>query len=250
MPTAKKSTGNFAPIDPDDIYRLIYRSWGPEKSGKNHFGFTGPAPIYGLYLDPGGVEGVAQKFVKGTVKGFGPKEINAVYYRFKKNETDRDAAIEMRDTFLEDYALALRNARTIQLDETELWELFRWAEFDGESDAPRNYGALNAKYRQLLQDAYDSGVNLQLVQKIKERWTQNAKGSPVPSGVFEPMGFKEANYIVQANLEHSYDAETGKFSVRVVNCRQNMGVVGTHESLTFPELGSMVFGEESEDSWR
>lgn len=243
-----KDYGNFQPLESASQFRLICRSWGREKSGKNHFGFTGPSPIFGQYFDPGGTEGVAEKFRRGE---YGPaKEIYGVQYRFKKTEMEQEAAKDLRDQFIEDYELALKNARTVQWDETEVWELFRWAEFGGESDAPRNYGALNARYRSLIQAAYDAGCNLQLIQKVKEKWTQNAKGSPVPSGEFEPMGFKEANYIVQANLEHSWTKDGG-FSVKVINCRQNMALAENEfAGLDLPTFGQLVFTDSSEEDWQ
>jgi hypothetical protein len=247
-PTRPTTRGNFSDLSAAIPTRLVFRSWGQEKTGKNHFGFTGPSPIYGQYLDPGGIEGVAEKFIRGE---YGEKKIiRAVMYRFDKSKHDHTAAQEIRDRFIEDYEQALGEARMVQWDETEVWELFRWAEFGGDSDSPRNYAGLNARYRSLLQAAYDAGVNLQLIQKVKERWTTDAKGRPVPSGVFEPTGFKEANYIVQANLEHAWTPEGG-FTVRVVNCRQNMSIAGQDfPGLTFPDLGQLVFPETNEEDWR
>lgn len=246
--TKAKDYGNFQLVGETPAYRLVLRSWGRDKCGKNHFGFTGPGPVFGQYLDPGGTEGVAEKFRRGE---HGPaKEIYTIPYRFNKGKMDQDAAVEIRDQFIEDYEVALQHARTIQWDETEVWELFRWAEFGGESGVPRNYGPLNATYRNLLQQAYDAGVNLQLIQKVKEKWEDNAKGIGHPTGVFEPMGFKDANYIVQVSLEHSWDEEEG-FKVKVVNCRQNMSLAGQEfVGLDFPTLGMMIFPDSSEEDWQ
>jgi hypothetical protein len=243
MPKSTKSTGNFQPLEAKAKYRLVVRSWGPDKVGKNHFGFTGPAPIYGQYFDPGGTEGVAEKFLEEG------KDIRAIQYRFDKSRMNQTEAQEMRDQFIEDYELALDNARTVQWDETEVWELFRWAEFGADSDAPRFYAPLNARYRFLLQSAYDAGVNLQLIQKVKEKWGENSKGKPTPLGIFEPTGFKECNYIVQANLEHRWDAENG-FHVHVVNSRQNMALAGqVYAGLDWSTLGTLVFPTSTEDDW-
>jgi hypothetical protein len=60
---------------------------------------------------------------------------------------------------------------------------------------------------------------------------------------------KEAGYIVQASLRHTWDKANG-FGVHVVNCRQNMAIADeTFYGSTFPELATMVFGEESDGSW-
>ncbi len=241
---AKASDNRFKEVSTEDMRRLIWRSWGLDKTGKNHFGFTGPGPIYGLYFDPGGIEGVAQKFVRGEIEGQPAKEIRALQYRFNKKKDDQEYAINLRDKFEDDYAYALTKARTVQWDESEIWEMYRFAEFGSESDVPREYGPLNGRYRGLLQDAYDAGVNLQLIQKVKDEWKNNK-----PTGEVVPIGFKQANYIVQISLEHSWDKDRG-FVIKVVNCRQNTAIWGDEfENITFAELGQMVFPDSEAEEW-
>jgi hypothetical protein len=238
----------FKPLTDTVTHRLIWRSYGPEKSGKNHFGLTAPGPIAIQSFDIG-LEGVAEKFVATG------KDVRVCEYEFERNACSQADAAVICDQFVADFDAALQHARTIVWDtETELWEMFRFAEF-GENPqgvsttAPRNYVKLNARYRDLIQLAYDTGVNLQLIQKVKERWTENAKGSPVPSGVFEPTGFKEIGYLVQANLRHAWTKEHG-FTIDVMNCRQNMGIAGeTYEGFGFPELARAIFPDTTEADW-
>ena len=136
-------------------------------------------------------------------------------------------------------------ARTIQWDETEAWEVFRFAEFGRESAMGRDYGPVNGMYRGLLQEAYDAGVNLQLIQKVKEKWV-NEK----PTGDFEPVGFKQANYIVQVNISHAWSRETG-FVSTIVNCRQNVNLWGMDfVDLTFNELGQFVYPDTTAEDWQ
>lgn len=245
------SWGDFQMVSDTVPHRMIWRSYGPEKSGKNHFGLTGPGPIAIQSFDIG-LEGVVEKF---RAEG---KEVRRTEYEFDKNDCSQDAAVEIRDRFIKDYELALNKARTIQWDtETELWEVFRFAEFGEASDAPKSYVGLNARYRDLIQQAYDANVNLQLIQKVKERWgtikKQNREGrivdSPFPTGEMEPTGFKEAGYIVQANIRHSWDKERG-FVLHILNCRQNMGVAGEEfVDTSFPEFAQMVFPDTQQEDW-
>jgi len=240
--------GNFTPINEEISYRLIYRSWGWDKVGKNHFGFTMPDPILGMYLDPAGTEGVVQKFLKGD--GVPKKEIRHIQYRFNKKFDDQDKAKEIRDRWIEDYQHGLSIARSIQVDETELWELCRFAEFGRESDLQREYGPLNGMYRGLIQDAFDADVNLQLVQKVKTKWVKGQSTDEM-----EPVGFKQAGNIVQVSLEHHYDPEpriiADRFKCLVVNCRQNTEIWGQEfVNLTFPELGQLVYPESGEGDWQ
>jgi hypothetical protein len=117
------------------------------------------------------------------------------------------------------------------------------------TDAPRNYVRLNSRFRDLVQRAYDSEANLQLIEKVKERWKTNDKGSPVPSGQFEPTGFKESGYLVQANIRHSWDKENG-FGLHVQNCRQNMAIAGeSYYNVEFAEIAQLIFENSEEGDW-
>lgn len=234
--------GNFVPVNATLPNRLIYRSWGWDKVGKNHFGYTMPDPILGLYLDPGGTEGVAQKFLRGD--SVPKRDIRQIQYRFNKKFDDQDEAKKVRDQWIDDYQHALTVARSIQWDESETWELFRFAEFGRESDLGREYGPLNGMYRGLIQDAFDAGVNLQLIQKVKTKWVNDK-----PTDRMDPIGFKQAANIVQVSLEHSWSAEEG-FKVKIINARQNTAVWGQEFiGLTFSELGQLIYPDTSETDW-
>lgn len=233
--------GNFKSIAEKVPTRIIWVSSGREKTGKNHFGLTAPGPICGQYFDPGGIEGMAEKFLRAPL---GPKEIRSIQYRFNKKTQDQEYAIDTKAQFIEDYQQALTWARTIQWDETEFWELCRFAEFGRESARGREYGPLNGEIRGLIQDAYDAGVNLQLIQKVKESWKDDK-----PTGEMKPVGFSGAQSIAQVNLRHTWDSENG-FQTEIVNCRQNMSLAGTIvPELTYADLAQAVFPESDEGDW-
>lgn len=236
-----KSKSSFTALPSAPLRRMVWRSWGREKSGKNHFGLTAPSPIYGLYFDPGGLEGMAEKFLTAPL---GPKEIHQVQFRFNKKRNGQDEAKALKVEWVDAYEYALNNARTIQLDETELWEMVRFAEWGRESAKGREYGPLNGEYRGWIQDAYDAGVNLQLIQKVKEKWVDDK-----PSGGMEPFGFKQAGNIVQVNLEHSWTKDDG-FNVCIKECRQNMGIAYENVgNINFAELGCLVYPDSEIEEW-
>jgi hypothetical protein len=238
---AEPTTDNFKDISPEIPRRLLWVSSGKEKCGKNHFGLTAPGPIYGQYFDPGGLEGVAEKFLDAPL---GPKEIKACYYKFNKRTDEQSEAKDVKAQFIADYYRALKHARTIQWDETEFYEVCRFAEWGRESARGREYGPLNGELRGLIMDAYDAGVNLQLIQKVKEEWKDES-----PTGVMIPSGFRQAPNIVQVNLRHEWSIEDG-FTTTILNCRQNMQIAGeTVPNLTFAELGQMVFPDTDESDW-
>ncbi len=155
--------GDFVSVEDVPRHRIIFRSFGADKTGKDHFGLTGPSPIAIQSFDVG-LEGVVEKFVR---KG---KDIRRTEYEFDKNDFSQDAAKKIIERFEADYRVALKMARTIMWDtESEFWEVARYAEFGAKSDRPSSYERLNAWYRDLIQEAYDANVNLQLIQKVKEK---------------------------------------------------------------------------------
>lgn len=268
--SAEADWGRFKPIDATPRYRLIWRSFGPEKVGKDYFALTAPGPIAIQSFDIG-LEGVVERFLRPPL---GPKVVRTTEYEFSARATQSEAR-DLWDQFVEDYRTALRVARTIIWDtETELWEVARTKEFEANdvgvaTDAPKNYTPLNNEYRDLIQEAYDASVNLCLIQKVKEKWVtverekrdENGRKttvlSPQASGKYEPYGFKEAGYIVQANLRHFWTKADG-FGIEVLNCRQNMDVAG--ETFTqmqedsslvknFSDFAQLVFPDSTENDW-
>jgi hypothetical protein len=237
---AKTKYGNYTALSAVPPRRLLIASHGREKTGKNHFGLTAPGPIFGQYFDPGGLEGMAEKFLKAPL---GPKEIFHATYRFNKRKDDQGEAKKVKEQFINDYQEALGWARTIQWDEAEFWEVCRFAEFGRESAKGREYGPLNGEYRGLIQDAYDAGVNLHLIQKVKEKWEDDK-----PTGVMIPTGFTQAANVVQVNLRHTWTLEDG-FAVEVVTCRQNMAIAGEKMDMSFTELAMMVYPDTDESDW-
>ena len=244
-----KKPSKFTPLTSSIPRRLVWRSWGREKSGKNHFGLTAPGPVYGLYFDPGGLEGMAEKFLE-------EKEIHAVQFRFNKKRNGQDEAKALKQDWIDAYEESLNNAKTIQWDETELWELCRFAEWGRESAKGREYGPLNGEYRGWIQDAFDAGVNLQLIQKVKEEWIDDK-----PSGEMVPFGFKQAGNIVQVNLEHTYNPLNAEgepwenkndgFNVKIYECRQNMGLsFENYGNIDFATLGQLIYPDSEAEEWQ
>lgn len=240
------SSSPFSKLSGKDRHRLIVVSSGLDKTGKNHFGYTMPGPIFGLYFDPGGHEGVAEKFIRGEVEGIPAKDIYQKAFQFRKDRDGQDVAQAVRDEFENAYAYALNNgARSVQVDESELWEVYRFAEYGRESSKGIFYGPLNRRVAGLIQDAIDAGVNLQLIQKVKQAWEDD---KPV-KGMYVPRGYQDAKYIAQVNLYHTWSKEEG-FGIDVINCRQNMSLAGDHyTNTTFPELACAVFPGTDESDW-
>lgn len=185
----------------DSKPRIIGLSDGEVGTAKTSFWLGAPAPIVVFSLDQG---------LQFTVDEFAAeKEILIREYEWMPDDNlEQSEAQDIRDKLLEDYDIALLNARTILLDkETNIWELFRYAEFGAPKDSPLNYPELNARYRKFINKAKATDVNLGLIQSMKDDWgakinPKNGKKGAEKTGNRVPQGFKEADELVHVVLHH------------------------------------------------
>lgn len=251
---AKSGTDKFARFTKADAAvknRLIWASWGGPGCGKTHFALTAPAPIVVFSFDRG-LEGVVEQFQK-------KKDIYVAEYDWSPTEDlDQQEAVDLRDKVTEDFEAAVLNARTVVIDkETDMWELFRYAEFGAPNDSPRNYPALNQRYRRLINMAKASDVNFGALQGIKAEWAAkvNKKTGAQGAGATGNMiraGFGELEGLVHVDLHHSYDKTDKSYVIEVGKSRGPGGfeVQGeTLSSIDFPTLAQMVFPDSESEDW-
>lgn len=251
--------GRFQPAAPKEAERLslTWASQGKGGSGKSHFLLTAPEPVAVMLFDP---DGIGPLMRKPEFKG---RDIRVIEYNFnpgRLDETERPrAAREAYEQFKEDYAVALKHARTIGWDKEEhVWEMLRYAKLEAYTDRPASFYELNLEYRGWFADAAEAGVNLGVIRGMKERWTTNAKGSPVGSGQYEPRGQREVNELVQVVLHH-YFAD-GRFQVRIggseddddPKCRVGPAaelIGSTFDNFDFMSLAALLYPEYDESAW-
>lgn len=230
--------------------RLVGASCGAQGVGKTHFWLSAPGPIYIQSFDFG-LEGVVEKFQRD-------KDVYVREYDWTpgKEGLTREDAMALRDEFIADYELALIKGRTIIWDkETEVWELFRYAEFGGPSDAPRNYPELNQRYRYYLRRPYELGVNFGLIQGVREKWIskpdkRTGELKPHATGEMVRTGFNEAGALVQIDLWHR--RENGQYVIDVGKCRQNaeLSDQSFNSGMSFTDMAMLVFPESVEEDWQ
>lgn len=231
--------------------RLIWASVGQPGSGKTHFALTAPGPIAVFSLDRG-LEGVVEGFQK-------TKDIYVAEYDWNPTEDlDQSEAVDLRDKFIADFEDALTRARTIVWDrESDLWELFRYAEFGAPNDSPRNYPALNQRYRRLINMAKASDVNFGCLQGMKAEWAAKvnkktgAQGAAATGNLIR-AGFGELEGLVHVDLHHFYDKVEKSYNIEVGKSRGPGGfdVQGeTFGTIDFPTLAQAVFPGTEEDDW-
>ncbi len=257
---------NFSPAETEKAYRTILREVGERGTGKSRLIFTGPEPIFQFSFDQG-EEGVVEEFAQ-------TKEILVRGYDWDPGKRDfsQDYAVELRDNYEADLAYAIsagakhKKPFTIGLDkETDLWLLYRYAEFGGPSDAPKNYEELNRRYISMINSVKACRyANLILVQGMKDEWgtvvevvNGQKKKKPYQTGRRVPSGFDRIDEIVFAEImthrengsdfyfdfKASFDPEFGK-------CRQNTQMSGQRiPACTLPELGTLMIEGSTEEDW-
>jgi hypothetical protein len=173
-----------------EVYpRLLVVITGHDKRGKTHFGLTAPTPSLIISSDIG-TEGVVDQFVKSG------KEIYEYHWALPSKQ---EKAKALFDKVTEVYYAALedKNIRSVIIDtESELWELLRLYKFGKLDKIPSyKYGEVNAIAKRMYKKAYDHQKNLVLLRKYKKKYV-----GAEWHGDYEPSGYNDIDYIVQAVL--------------------------------------------------
>jgi hypothetical protein len=237
-----------APSQPK--YRIIGASSGEVGTGKTSFWLGAPGPIVVMSLDKG-LEGVVEPFRES-------KDIYVAEYDWSPTEDlDQDQAIELRDKFCEDFEFAIQRARTVIWDkETNIWELFRYAEFGEPNDAPRNYPKLNQRYRKYLQMPKATEINFGCIQSMKDRWETRQKKDGSGSQGFNTgtrvrQGFSELDELVYFDLFHR--RESGAFHIDIGKAHGPAALElqdQSFEGLSFVDFAQLAFPGTEETDWQ
>lgn len=241
-------------------HRVIGLSIGEVGSRKTRFWLEAPGPIAIFSLDQG-LEGV----VNGVLDDAPDKEIQVWEREWfpTKDEDMQDKAIELRDEFLEKWEEVITSGhfRTAVVDkETDMWALFRYAEFgpDG-NDAPRNYPALNQRYRKMVNLAKASDLNVGFIEGMKDRWGEKVNKTTGAKGVAKSgdrirAGFNELDGLVHMVLTHSgVGPDSWAIEVGKVRGPGAIAVAGStlsfEECETFASFAQMVFPDTDDSDW-
>lgn len=245
----------FTLASEDVTYRTIASLQSEVGLGKTYFGCTAPGPILIQDTDQG-TEGVVEDFRK---KG---KEIYLEKYVLHKveNKSEMKAeAIELRDQIEEDFRYAVANgARTVVWDtESRVWEIYRYAEFgDANADDIKDYALLNGRFETLINEAKETNINFFLLRSFKTAWGMvgpvNAKTGKKSfgKGGREVWGYEHLSSCMFMELAFNYDKESREYLIEVGKCRHNIDLqYSTIPRCSFPELGTMLIPDSTEEDW-
>lgn len=261
MPNLQKQTAlwdRYTKADSAPRQRIIGLSVGEVGTGKTHFWLGAPGPIVVQSLDKG-LEGVVEKFQAD-------KDIYVAEYDWSPTDNlDQDEAVLLRDKFIADYEHALQHARTVIWDkESDVWQLFRYAEFGAPNDNPRNYDVLNQRYRKYVNAAKATDINFGCIEGMKDEWVskfnpKTGKEGARSSGNRLRQGFSELDGLVHITLFHTRERQTDDdgivtpvYSFEVGKARGPGGFdvqEKKFEATTFAQFAQMVFPESDDTDW-
>lgn len=266
---ATKTAVAASPLDrfkramPMAVPRIIGVSAGEIGTGKTDFWLGAPAPL--VYFDFNrGLEGVVDRYLDAG------KDIRVQQYDWEPIgdlttegcALSQDDAVELRDKVFADFKAACDAARTVVVDEEELWELYRYAEFGGPSDRPNNYSALNQRYLQLVTYAKKCTCNVGFIKGLKDEWVSVTKAdgreAGKASGNRKLTGWKNLPGAVQLELWH--ERSKGQFNITIGKVRGSniIGVTDTSHAVLSPKgetmfdfktLGQLVWPNSEEADW-
>jgi hypothetical protein len=200
-----------------------------------------------------GLEGVVEPFLKGG------KDIYVAEYEWNPTEElDQDEAIMLRDKFIEDFEHAITVARTVVWDkETQVWELFRYAEFGAPNDAPRNYPQLYQRYRRYLNMPKSTDINFGIIQGMRTPWVTKVNPKSGAQGAVkgnerERKGMDEVEELVHINIEHFLDPVDKEFKLRIGKARGPGGRDIQNSVIPycdFSDFATLVFPDTEKTDW-
>ncbi len=215
----------------DEPRRLIVSVGGQPKSGKTHFSFTAPEPIFLFNIDIG-TEGVLEKFQQSG------KQIYTYDLRVPKG-LKQEIYKTMWDGMRERLEMVYKVGKgSVVIDTTtEAYELCRLARLGKLTQVlPHNYTEVNNEWREVMRLAYDSQMSTVLIHKLKAVYINNQRTSG-----YEVAGFGEIGYLVQVNVTafRETNADGGVlFGIQIDDSRKNPALCGTVLHGVIPASGS------------
>ena len=233
--------------------RLVVEASGIFKSGKSHFGFTAPAPIYQHSFDIGN-EGVIDKFLL-------KKKIYVAEYELTvqpgeaSDQEVADAASVVWDAFVANFRDGLAscgNGTSIVDTSTEMWELLRLCRLGKLLQVPAIfYARINKEMRTLLREVYNHNGNTIFLSQSKPVWESykgtDGKDKSRKTGEYERTGFNELPSQVQVvSTCERVDRDGGgsDFQMTINDCRSQPDINGLVIENDFEALMSLVFANQ------
>lgn len=164
-----------------------------------------------------------------------------------------DAAKRAWDRFARAFLESLRQMRSVGVDMGgEAWDTIRLARLGKLTQVlPVQYTAVNAEFRQLIQEAIRSKANVMFLHKLKPEYKDDKKTDRFERSGFGDIGF-DMEAIVRTTRDYS-KAGVDQFAGKIEECRANFeasGRVFTGRDLSFASIATAIYPETALDDWR
>jgi hypothetical protein len=227
--------------------RIILSSEGLEGSGKTRFALTAPRGEGGLWWQDfdWGLEGV-----EGADRVDEHRTYDLLAAQWMPEAEAKRYAKDVMKRFVADFREALaKKARTLVADTfTAAWAGQRLARGGEGGDS---YVEYEEEFRSLIRAAYASPhTNVILIHHLARDWKRNKDGKAYKGETWSRDGMDGIANMRQLAIRQKYTAPIvsggqvavpGFFSIDVLKCRDNIGLVGTTlPGMDFAMLGAMV----------
>ncbi len=208
---------------------------------------TARPPVVFLSIDIGGLIGTVDQLIADGIVN--PGDVQIAEYPWLPNEEGvytQESAIETRDRFEADTVLAAALEGTVVVDkETQVWEMYRFAEFGAQNaaDVRREYGPLNTRYDGWINKLKGYDCNVGLIEEAKEVWKGHNR-----TDTYEPVGYRTLAGLMYVDIYHFEQDQEHMF--RIGKCKHNSSLQWqTIGATTFAELGTLLVPGSEESDW-
>lgn len=253
MASTTPTWASFDHVEANTQPSIIWASTAEAGGGKSWFGLGAPDPIWVAAFDPWGMNRVDNSLKVG-------RDIRISRYpfdvtKFKDPKEVSKHATELWNRYLEDYAVARKNARSILIDREDMaYKLQRYSSFGGSNAAPKEYEDLYAEYVAMIQACNKDGVNLGLLRGLKDKWVskfdpakQKMVGHNTGERVAEGMG-KVPDY-VDVTLFHRWDEPSRTYMTKIGKFPNPQERDQEYPNLTFVDMAQLAYPETTAEEW-
>lgn len=233
---------------------LLIGTDGWSNTGKSEFALSAPGPGIFLALDRG---------YEAMLDNSNPPPTRQDNFAFKiikvplATQQKQAGYVEYWNEFCKYFWKAMDNpdARTVVIDgDSDSWELQRLASFGRLTKVlPFKYTEVNAERRAMVARAFDSGKIAIFTNKVKDEY-DNSEDDAIgkKTGNVKRQGFADQDYLYQVQLRHLYDADKGRFGVKILRCKSDTTLQGMElwgDECNFQSLVTAIYPNVPLSEW-
>jgi len=216
--------------------------------GKTHFALSLPKPLAIHSFDPKGVGRAIGDYSGQEIYSFKYSMPHSTALPENPFAIMADAAKPIWLEFVKNFRASLKDMKSVVIDHGDApWTVLRLARLGKLTQIlPVQYTAVNAEFRQLIQEATDHDAHVCFIHKLKAEWGKDNQ----PTGKFERSGFSDIGYDMDVVLRTSTDPKgvgINRFQMTVEKGGNNFAAVGqklTGADCNFEAVMKLIYPEK------